>query len=63
MRALLEVVPVADEVHSVEDLALSKTGDFLKVKTAAPTGAKRALADIPTIKQAFMGIQAHIYAQ
>lgn len=62
MRAFLESVLTAYEVHGVDELALNKIGDFLKVKYGGTNEAKRALGAIPEIKQAFMDIQAHIYA-
>ena len=62
MRAFLEAVLTDYEVHGVDELALNKIGDFLKVKYGGTNEAKRALGAIPAIKQAFMDIQAHIYA-
>jgi type I restriction enzyme R subunit len=32
------------------------------VRYGGTNGAKRALGDIPSIKQAFMGIQEHLYS-
>ena len=62
MRVFLDAVLGAYEVHGVDELALSKIGDFLKVKYGGTNGAKRVLGEIPTIKRAFMDIQAHLYA-
>ncbi|WP_085311464.1 EcoAI/FtnUII family type I restriction enzme subunit R [Planktotalea arctica] len=62
MRTFLEAVLGAYEIHGVDELALSKIGDFLKVKYGGTNGAKRVLGEIPTIKQAFTDIQAHLYA-
>ncbi|MBT0958672.1 DEAD/DEAH box helicase family protein [Alphaproteobacteria bacterium KMM 3653] len=61
MRSFLEAVLAAYEVHGVDELALSKIGDFLKVKYGGTNGAKRVLGDIPIIRKAFMDIQAHLY--
>ena len=61
MRSFLEAVLAAYEIHGVDELALSKIGDFLKVKYGGTNGAKRVLGDIPIIKQAFMDIQTHLY--
>lgn len=62
MRSFLEAVLAAYEIHGVDELALSKIGDFLKVKYGGTNGAKRALGEIHEIKRAFMDIQAHLYA-
>lgn len=62
MRAFLEAVLFAYEIHGIDELALSKIGDFLKVRYGGTNGAKNALGAIPEIKQAFMDIQAHLYA-
>ncbi len=62
MRVFLDAVLGAYEVHGVDELALSKIGDFLKVKYGGTNGAKRVLGEIPIIKRAFMDIQAHLYA-
>lgn len=61
MRAFLEAVLAAYEIHGVKDLALSKIGDVLKVKYGGTNGAKRVLGEIPIIKQAIMDIQTHLY--
>ena len=63
MRAFLEAVLGAYEVHGVEELALSKIGDFLRVRYGGTNGAKRALGEIPKIMQAFTDIQAHLYGE
>ena len=62
MRSFLEAVLTAYEIHGVDELALSKIGDFLKVKYGGTNGAKRVLGEIPDIKKAFMDIQSHLYA-
>jgi type I restriction enzyme R subunit len=62
MRSFLEAVLTAYEIHGVDELALSKIGDFLKVKYGGTNGAKQVLGEIPKIKQAFMDIQTHLYA-
>jgi len=61
MRSFLESVLSAYEIHGVDELALSKIGDFLKVKYGGTNGAKQRLGDIPKIRKAFMDIQAHLY--
>lgn len=53
MKAFLEAVLNAYEVHGVEELALPKISDFLKVKYGGTNGAKRVLGDIPKIRRAF----------
>jgi len=62
MRSFLEAVLAAYEIHGVDELALSKIGDFLRVRYGGTNGAKNALGAIPDIKRAFMDIQTHIYA-
>lgn len=62
MRSFLESVLAAYEIHGVDELALSKIGDFLKVKYGGTNSAKQVLGEIPKIKQAFMDIQTHLYA-
>lgn len=62
MRSFLTAVLDAYEVHGVDELVLSKIGDFLKVRYGGTNGAKRKLAAKPDIKHAFMDIQAHLYA-
>lgn len=61
MRNFLEAVLTAYEIHGVDELALSKIGDFLRVRYGGTNGAKRKLGAIPEIKRAFTDIQAHIY--
>ncbi|MEP4194612.1 MAG: DEAD/DEAH box helicase family protein [Aliishimia sp.] len=63
MRSFLESVLAAYETHGVDELALTKIGDFLKVKYGGTNGAKQKLGAIPDIKRAFMDIQTHLYAQ
>ncbi|AGI69030.1 hypothetical protein OAN307_c35530 [Octadecabacter antarcticus 307] len=63
MRSFLEAVLAAYERHGVDELALSKIGDFLRVKYGGTNGAKRVLGEIPTIKKAFTDIQMHLYHQ
>ena len=62
MRSFLESVLAAYEIHGVDELALSKISDFLRVRYGGTNGAKKALGAIPDIKRAFMDIQTHIYA-
>ena len=61
MYSFLESVLSAYEIHGVDELALSKIGDFLKVKYGGTNGAKKKLGDIPKIRKAFMDIQGHLY--
>lgn len=62
MRALLEACLVAYEIHGVDELALTKISDFLRMHYSGTNGAKRGLGEIGMIKQAFMEIQTHLYA-
>lgn len=62
MRSFLDSVLSAYEIHGVDELALTKIGDFLKVRYGGTNGAKRALGEMPKIKQAFTEIQTHLFA-
>ncbi len=62
MRSFLEAVLAAYEIHGVDELALPKISDFLRVRYGGTNGAKNALGAIPDIKRAFMDIQTYIYA-
>ena len=62
MRSFLEAVLNAYEIHGVDELALSKISDFLRVRYGGTNGAKHVLGGIPQIKQAFTEIQTHLYA-
>ncbi len=61
MRSFLEAVLAAYEIHGVDELALSKISDFLKVRYGGTNGAKRALGSVSEIKNAFSDIQSHLY--
>ena len=63
MRSFLESVLSAYEIHGVDELALTKIGDFLRVKYGGTNGAKQKLGNIPDIRRAFMDIQTHLYAR
>lgn len=61
MRSFLEAVLAAYEIHGVDELALSKISDFLKVRYGGTNGAKKALGSVSEIKNAFSDIQSHLY--
>ena len=63
MRAFLGAVLGAYEIHGVDELALTKIGDFLRVRYGGTNGAKEALGEIPKIKRAFTDIQSFLYAK
>ena len=63
MRSFLESVLSAYEIHGVNELALTKIGDFLRIKYGGTNGAKQKLGNIPDIRRAFMEIQTHLYAR
>ncbi|WP_132055361.1 EcoAI/FtnUII family type I restriction enzme subunit R [Pseudocnuella soli] len=50
------------ESQGVEELDDSKLGDLLMLKYHALADAKRALGDIPTIRNMFVGFQGYLYA-
>jgi len=62
MRSFLEAVLNAYEIHGVDELALTKIADFLRVRYGGTNGAKHLLGGLPQIKQAFAEIQTHLYA-
>lgn len=61
MRTFLEAVLSSYEIYGVDELGLSKIGDFPKVTYVGTNGARCALEEIPQIIRAFMDIQAHLY--
>lgn len=63
MRSFLEAVLNAYEIHGVDELALTKISDFLRVRYGGTNGAKQMLGGIPQIKQAFTEIQTYLYAE
>lgn len=61
MRAFLDFVLRAYETHGVDQLAPTRIADFLKIRYGGTNDAKRLLGPVPTIKDAFVGIQAHLF--
>ena len=61
MRAFLDYVLEAYERHGVDELASRKIADFLRIRYGGTNDAKRLLGPVPTIREAFVAIQAHLY--
>jgi type I restriction enzyme R subunit len=45
----------------VDELASGKIADFLRIRYGGLNDAKRLLGSVPTIREAFITIQAHLY--
>ena len=61
MREFLDYVLRAYENHGIAELAPSKIADFLRIRYGGTNDAKRRLGPVPTIRDAFVGIQAHLF--
>ncbi|MCB5198780.1 DEAD/DEAH box helicase family protein [Loktanella sp. TSTF-M6] len=62
MRAFLDYVLQAYETHGIDELAPRKIADFLRIRYGGTNDAKRRLGDVETIRQAFIGIQGHLFS-
>lgn len=62
MRAFLDYVLQAYETHGIDELAPRKIADFLRIRYGGTNDAKRRLGDVATIRQAFIGIQRHLFS-
>jgi type I restriction enzyme, R subunit len=64
MREFLETVLQAYERDGSRELSIGKLGDFLKVKFGTVGEGKAALGgDLSAIRQAFVGVQRHLYRE
>ncbi len=61
MREFLDYVLNAYEAHGVEELAPRKIADFLRIRYGGVNDAKRVLGGVPSIGDAFIKIQSHLY--
>ena len=61
MREFLDYVLRAYETHGIAELAPIKIADFLRIKYGGTNDAKRRLGPVPAIRDAFVGIQAHLF--
>jgi hypothetical protein len=61
MRAFLDFVLRSYEVHGIDELAPAKIADFLRIRYGGTNDAKRRLGPVPAIRDAFVGIQSHLF--
>ena len=61
MREFLDYVLRAYEAHGIAELAPIKIADFLRIRYGGTNDAKRHLGPVPAIRDAFVGIQAHLF--
>jgi type I restriction enzyme, R subunit len=61
MRAFLDFVLRSYEVHGLEELAPAKITDFLRIRYGGTNDAKRRLGSVIAIRDAFVGIQNHLF--
>jgi type I restriction enzyme, R subunit len=61
MREFLDYVLRAYEAHGIAELAPVKIADFLRIRYGGTNDAKRHLGPVPAIRDAFVGIQAHLF--
>ena len=61
MREFLDYVLRAYETHGIGELAPIKIADFLRIKYGDTNDAKRRLGPVPTIRDAFVDIQVHLF--
>lgn len=61
MRSFLDFVLGAYERNGIRELASGKVGDFLRIRYGGINDAKRALGSVEEIREAFVGIQGHLF--
>lgn len=61
MREFLDYVLNAYVAHGIEELAPRKISDFLRIRYGGVNDAKRVLGGVPSIRDAFIKIQSHLY--
>lgn len=61
MREFLDYVLRAYELHGVDELAPARLGDLLRIRYGGANDAKRVLGSVAEIRNAFIGIQQHLY--
>ncbi len=61
MRQFLNYVLRAYEFHGIDELASGKLADFLRIRYGGTNDAKRALGSVGDIRNAFIGIQGHLF--
>ncbi|EIU3494652.1 hypothetical protein L4P75_005733, partial [Pseudomonas aeruginosa] len=61
MREFLNYVLGAYEAQGINELAPSRLPDFLRIRYGGTNDAKRLLGSLTDIRNAFVGIQEHLY--
>ncbi|MFT4256451.1 MAG: DEAD/DEAH box helicase family protein [Pseudoxanthomonas sp.] len=61
MRSFLDYVLGAYELNGIGELASGKVGDFLRIRYGGINDAKRMLGSVERIREAFVGIQGHLF--
>ena len=61
MRSFLDYVLGAYELNGIGELASGKVGDFLRIRYGGINDAKRMLGSVEEIREAFVGIQGHLF--
>ena len=63
MREFLNVLR-SYEIHGIDELApTTKIADFLRIRYGGTNDAKRQLGSVAAIRDAFVGIQAHLFCE
>jgi type I restriction enzyme R subunit len=62
MRDFPDYVLRAYETHGIGELAPIKIAVFLRIKYGGTNDAKRRLGPVPAIRDAFVGIQSHLFS-
>lgn len=61
MREFLDYVLRAYETHGINELALAKLPDFLRIRYGGTNDAKAVLGPVPAIRSAFVEIQGRLF--
>lgn len=61
MRKRLDYVLRGYERHGTEELTPTKITDLLRIRYGGTNKAKQRLGSVAEIRQAFVGIQSHLY--
>lgn len=61
MREFLDFVLRGYETHGVDELAVAKVSDLLRIRYGGTNEAKQRLGSVAEIRAAFVGIQEHLY--
>jgi type I restriction enzyme R subunit len=62
MREFLSYILQAYELQGIDELAPHRISDFLQIRYGGTNDAKRVLGSIPTIRNAFIEIQKHLFS-